>query len=133
MNTSVSQNLIFSLLLCAFGAILLGLATNQVLGVALSPLGWLCLVPLFFSIKNTDSARSFFGRTYLFSVLFLSLVITAFVLRSFTGGVILIFIGAFFFTLPFWVVHFSRAKIGFRKSLFLLALIWPAFDWFILE
>lgn len=133
MNTSVSQNLIFSLLLCAFGGILLGLATNQVLGVALSPLGWLCLVPLFFSIKNTDSARSFFGRTYLFSVLFLSLVITAFVLRSFTGGVILIFIGAFFFTLPFWVVHFSRAKIGFRKSLFLLALIWPAFDWFILE
>lgn len=133
MNTSTSHNLFLSLLLCAFGGILLGLATNQVLGVALSPLGWVCLVPLFFSIKNTDTALSFFGRTYLFSVLFLSLVVTAFALRSFVGGFLLITIAALFFTIPFWVVYLSKSKIGFRKSLFLLALIWPAFDWFILE
>ncbi|MCH8568937.1 MAG: apolipoprotein N-acyltransferase [Balneolales bacterium] len=133
MKTAASQNKLLSLLLCALGGILLGLATNQVSGVALSPLAWVCLVPLFFSIKNTDTVLSFLGRTYLFSVLFLSLVITAFVLRSFVAGSLLIMISALFFTIPFWVVHLLKSKIGFRKSLFLLAFIWPAFDWFILE
>ncbi|MCC5927008.1 MAG: apolipoprotein N-acyltransferase [Bacteroidetes bacterium] len=133
MNTLKLHNSLFSLLLSALGGILLGLATNQVWGVALSPLGWVCLVPLYFSLKNIDTARHFFVRTYLFSVIFLSLVLTAFILRSFTGGILLITIGALFFTIPFWVVHICTSKIGFRKSLFLLALIWPAFDWFILE
>jgi apolipoprotein N-acyltransferase len=121
------------LFLPALGGVLLGLATNQMMGVALSPLGWVCLVPLFFSIKNTEASSAFFIRIYLFSVVFLSLVLTGFVLRSFTGGILLITIGALFFSIPFWLVHFLKPKMGFRKSLFLLALMWPVFDWFILE
>ncbi len=133
MNTTKTNNLFLSLLLSAIGGILLGLATNEVFGVPLSPLAWFCLVPLFFSLKNAETALHFFLHTYVFSVFFLSFVLTAFVLHSFLGGFLLITIGALVFSIPFWVVYFFKTKFGFRKNLFLLPLIWPLFDWFIIE
>lgn len=133
MKATNTNNLFINLLLSAIGGILLGLATNQVYGVPLSPLAWICLVPLFFSLKKSESAFQFFLHTFVFSVLFLSLVLTAFVIRSFSGGLLLISIGALFFSIPIWAVYLFKTKFGFRKSLFLLPLIWPLFDWFILE
>lgn len=133
MNAAKTRNLFSNLMISAFGGILLGLATNQVFGVPLSPLAWVCLVPLFFGLKKAESALHFFLHTYVFSVLFLSLVLTAFVLHSFLGGFLLITIGALVFSIPFWAVYLFKSKIGFRKSLYLLPLIWPLFDWFILE
>lgn len=121
------------LLLSIIGGVLLGLATNKVAGITLAPLAWFCLVPLFYALKNSTSTRNYFVHAYIFSFIFLSLALAAFVLQVFLGGFLLIAIGALVFTIPFWAIYLLKNKIGFRNSLYLLPFIWPVFDWFLLE
>jgi hypothetical protein len=50
-----------------------------------------------------------------------------------TGGILMILIGAFIFSIPFVCLYFFQRMFGWRKALWLFPFVWPLFVWFFLE
>lgn len=67
------------------------------------------------------------------SILFLLLLLASFTTQSFFGGMLFIALSAVLFSVPFYLIYFLRKYIGYQKALLLLPLVWPVFEWFVLE
>ena len=123
----------FSLIPFLVSGILLGLSTNQMAGIPLSPLAWICLVPLFFGLKYANSLKSHFINGNVFAFIFLLFAGIAFALASFWEGSLLILVSSLLFSIPVISIGVLRKYMSYRKSLLFLPLIWPVFDWYFIE
>jgi apolipoprotein N-acyltransferase len=113
--------------------ILLGLANNELFGLPMAPLAWVALVPVLLALHHAKGFLSYFLTGYVFSLVYLLIAMFSFLTAYFVGGAVLIAVGALHFSLPFMVSYFLQKKVGWRRSLFVLPLLWPVVEWFVLE
>jgi hypothetical protein len=105
--------------------ILLGLANNELFGIPMAPLAWVALVPVLLALRNAKGFLSYFLTGYVFSLVYLLIAMFSFLTAYFAGGAVLIAVGALHFSLPFVVSYSLQKKVGWKRSLFVLPLLWP--------
>ena len=57
----------------------------------------------------------------------------SFVSASFLGGTLILFIGSLHFSFPFVSLYFFRTRLGWKRSLWILPFLWPAWEWSFLQ
>ena len=123
------QTLTYSIL----SGILLGLANNELFGVPVAPLAWVALVPVLLALREVKGFTAYFLTVYVFSLVYLLIAMFSFLNAYFVGGAMLIAVGALQFSLPFVVSYFLQKRVGWKRSLFVLPLLWPVLERFVLE
>ncbi|MCF8277086.1 MAG: apolipoprotein N-acyltransferase [Flavobacteriales bacterium] len=113
--------------------ILLGLANNEVFGLPMALLAWVALVPVLLALRQAQGFVGYFFTGYVFSLVYLFIAMFSFLTAYFVGGAVLIAVGALQFSLPFVVSYFLQNRVGWKRSLFILPLLWPVVEWFVLE
>jgi len=113
--------------------ILLGLANNELFGLPMAPLAWVALVPVLLALRGAKGIAAYFLTGYVFSLVYLLIAMFSFLNAYFVGGAVLIAVGALQFSLPFVVSFFLQKRVGWKKSLFVLPLLWPVLERFVLE
>ncbi len=119
--------------LCILSGLLIGLSLNRIGNIPLAPLAWFCLVPLFFALREDQNKYSFFLKILLFTAAYVVSAFITFLLKSVWGGILLLFLGTTVLSIPYWIIYFVRKKIGYNNSLWILAFIWPAYEWFTID
>ena len=113
--------------------ILLGLANNELFGLPMAPLAWVALVPVLLALRGAKVFAAYFLTGYVFSLVYLLIAMFSFLNAYFVGGAVLIAVGALQFSLPFVVSYFLQKRVGWKRSLFVLPLLWPVLERFVLE
>ncbi len=114
-------------------ALLLGLSTGFIPDVPLAPLAWVAFVPLLLALRSVSSFWKVAAYAYLTFFVYLLLAIYSFLSASFLGGTLVLFVGSLHFSFPFLILYFFRKHLGWRKSLWVLPLLWPAWEWSFLQ
>jgi apolipoprotein N-acyltransferase len=117
----------------AIGGILMGLSLNEVAGVPLSPLAWVCYIPLMYAFKNSTSLVSAYGYAFIFFLFCLIVGLFSFMQVYFLGGAFLILIGAMIFSIPVLPWYVIKRKSGWYLSLLAFPIMWPPYEWFLAE
>lgn len=121
------------LLSSLISGIMLGISNNTFYDIPLSPLAWISLVPFLIGLKSVDKFSHYAFSSYVVCFLFLFISMSAFIPSYFIGGISLITIGAIHLVVPLLTLYFFQQRIGWRKSLLTLPLLWPAWEWFFLQ
>jgi len=109
--------------------LLLGLSYPSYPYVRLEVLAWVWMVPLLLALKEVRSFRSFLGRVYL-ATLVVSIFGEAWLLVSHPWGTILLFfVNAVVFTVPFVAFYCIRQALSWRVALWSAPVVWSAWDW----
>ncbi len=115
------------ILMYTLSGILLGLSVNTLGSIPLSALAWIAFIPMFFALKEAVSWRIHIYAVYIFSVIKLTLGLFSFVTVFALPGLILIFLGAFIYSIPLWLHYLIQDKIGWKKALYVLPFLWTAY------
>lgn len=106
---------------------------NSIGGLHLSPLAWIGLVPTLLALRSSDRHVRFMLSGYLTCFSFLLMAMYSFLPAYFLGGAALILVGGLHLTAPFLMLYFFHRRLGWRKALWMLPLLWPAWEWFFLQ
>ena len=112
---------------------LFGLSLNTVGGIPLSPLEWFGMVPFLLVLRTTNNFFKYMISGFLFCLSFLIIGMFAFLPAYFVGGAALIIVGAIHLMFPLFILYFFQKRIGWRKALWILPLLWPVWEWFFLQ
>lgn len=112
---------------------LLGLTNHHVFGLPMAPLAWVALVPVLLALRWAKGFAAYFLTGYIFSLVYLLISMFSFLKAYFVGGAVLIAVGALQFSLPFVVSYFFQKRVGWKRTLFVLPLLWPVLERFVLE
>ncbi len=116
-------------LLALFSGLLLGVSFPTYPFIRLEPIAWIALVPLLLTLRNEHSFWSFFAHVYSTMAVFCLISLWWVSLATLLGGLLTVFVQAFFSTIPlllFFVVKNSR---GYRFALFSLPFLWVSWEW----
>jgi apolipoprotein N-acyltransferase len=115
------------------GGFLMGFALNEIAGIPLSPLAWVCYVPLLFAFRTCNNAAAAYGYAFVFFLCCLIVGLFSFMQVYFVGGALLILIGALIFALPVLPWYLIRNKMGWHVGLLAFPLLWPPYEWYLAE
>lgn len=109
--------------------ILYGISYPFALNIPTGVLAWFALVPMLLAIRNNQSFKTFFLKTY--PVLFIGTYIFGAFVFSFdmTAGFFTCFSQCLLTFLPLIAHYFIQQKLGWRRSLLLLPAVWTVGDW----
>lgn len=128
-NLSMKKILVLSII----SGVILGISNNTFFNIPLSPLAWVALVPFLIGLKSLNKFIHYAVSSYFVCFLFLFIGMFAFIPSYFIGGISLIAIGAIHLVVPFIALYFFQQRIGWRKALLILPLLWPVWEWFFLQ
>lgn len=136
-NTSISDTTQPALLklfsLAAASGILLGFSVNEWHGFSFSFTAWIALVPAFISFQWVDRFSLHAALSYLVSAIYITFALGTFLITSTVAGLLVIFFGAVLFSLPMLSVYWFKQRIGYVKSLLVLAFLWSMYDYWVIE
>jgi apolipoprotein N-acyltransferase len=121
------------LLYVLLGGVLMGVSPNEVAGIPLSPLAWVCYVPLLFAFRTCNNVAAAYGYAFVFFLCCLIVGLFSFMQVYFVGGALLILIGALIFALPVLPWYLIRNKVGWYAGLLVFPLLWPPYEWYLAE
>jgi len=113
--------------------ILIGLSMNSIYGIPLSPLAWGGMIQLLLSLRSINKFTHYLIASYVFCFVFIAFILFAFLFLFFIGGFLVIVVGAVHLSVPLLILYFYQQKLGWRKALPILAILWPAWEWFFLQ
>ena len=109
--------------------LLFGLSWPSYPYIHLEVFAWVWMAPALLALKQVKSFWKFLLNVYLaaliISVFGMSWLITSTVL----GTILLFFVGALVFTVPFVGFYFVRKALGWRAALWSAPVVWTAWDW----
>jgi apolipoprotein N-acyltransferase len=115
--------------------VLLGLSVNYSIILPLAFFMPFSLLGLFSTLEKRNSWKQWFVPTYFFWLVSIGLVLFGFIWVDPIAGTIMVVLASFVYTLPFLILlHLqNRFQLNTTTSFGLLALLWPAFEWFVCE
>src|SRR4051812_42666222 len=114
---------------CVLSGLLFGLSYPSYPYVRLEVLAWVWMVPLLLSLKDVQSLPRLLGRAYLAAFVTCVFGMHWLITSTVLGTLLLFFVGAAVFTVPFAVFYFLRRSFGWRAALWTAPLVWTAWDW----
>jgi apolipoprotein N-acyltransferase len=90
---------------------------------------WIALVPLLVSLSRIETAGDLIRRVYLCMLVFCIISLWWVSIATLPGGMLTIFIQAFFLTVPLFVFFLMKKAAGFRFALFTLPFLWVSWEW----
>ena len=120
-------------LLAATSGVLLGFSVNEWQGFSFSFTAWFAFIPVFISFKSVERFSLHMALSYTVSVLYISFALGTFLISSTIAGLLVIFLGGILFSLPMLSVFWIKQRIGYVKSLIVLAFLWSIYDYWVLE
>ena len=109
--------------------LLFGLSYPSYPYVRLEALAWVWMAPLLLSLKGVRSLTRFLCRVYFAAFLTCVVGMHWLVTSTVTGTLLLFFVGAAVFTVPFAGFYFIRRAFGWRAALWSAPVVWTAWDW----
>jgi len=112
-------------------AILYGLSWSMIFDLNLNFLAWFALVPLFLSLENKNTFRSFYLQGFWFSIISYFIICHGFIFTA--KEQILTLIGSadelFMSSISFAILYPFKKKFGFAKALFIFPFIFLLYEW----
>jgi apolipoprotein N-acyltransferase len=109
--------------------LLLGLSYPSYPYVHLEFLAWVWMVPLLLSLKQVQSLPRFLCRVYLSTLVTCVVGMHWLTASTVKGSLILFFLGALVFSIPFVGFFFMRRVFGWRAALCSAPVLWTAWEW----
>jgi apolipoprotein N-acyltransferase len=113
--------------------LLLGLSYPSYPYVRLEVLAWVWMVPLLLSLKEVQSLPRFLGRVYLAMLVTSIIGMSWLMMSTVLGTLLLFFVGAGIFSVPFVAFYFVRRTLGWRAALCSAPVVWTAWEWLYLQ
>lgn len=133
-KTSLSQPAFLKLFLLAVtSGVLLGFSVNEWSGFSFSFTAWVAFVPAFIVFQRVDRFLIHAALAYVVSAIYITFALGTFLISSAIAGLLVIFLGAFLFSLPMLSVFWVKRRIGYVKSLIVLAFLWSIYDYWVIE
>jgi len=109
--------------------VLFGLSWPSYPYIHLEVLAWVWMVPLLLALKERRSFWSFLGRVYLATLVAWVFGECWLLVSHAWGTVLLFFVSAAVFTVPFIGFYCIRHALGWRWALWSAPVVWTAWDW----
>jgi apolipoprotein N-acyltransferase len=114
-------------------ALLLSLSYPSYPYVRLEILAWVWMAPLLLALKEVQSFPRFLGHVYLTMLLTSVIGMSWLMMSTVQGTLLLFFVGAAIFTVPFVAFYFIRRTLGWRAALWSAPVVWTAWEWLYLQ
>jgi apolipoprotein N-acyltransferase len=129
MKALASRETAGAYLPCVLSGLLLGLSYPSYPYVRLEVLAWVWMAPLLLSLKEVRSLPRFLGRVYLAAFVVCAVGMSWLLTATALGTLLLFFVGALVFTVPFVGFYVVRRAFGWRAALWSAPILWTAWDW----
>lgn len=90
---------------------------------------WIALVPLLVSLARVEKAAGLLRSVYLCMFLFCAISLWWVSIATLPGGILTVFVQAFFLTVPMFIFYLLKKAAGFRFALFSLPFVWVSWEW----
>src|SRR5260370_12574609 len=109
--------------------LLLGLSYPSYPYVHLEVLAWVWMAPMLLALKEVKSFWKFLRNVYVVTLVVSLFGMSWLIVSSTLGAVLLFFVCAAVFTVPFAGFYFIRQALGWRVALLSAPVLWTAWDW----
>jgi apolipoprotein N-acyltransferase len=109
--------------------ILFGLSWPSYPYIHLEVLAWVWMVPMLLALKSVTSLGRFLLNVYLTTLVVCLFGMSWLLVSSPWGAVLLFFVGAVVFAVPFVGFYFIRRTLGWRAALWSAPVVWTAWEW----
>jgi|GEM_PF-153521 len=109
--------------------LLYGLSWPSYPYVWLELLAWVWMVPLLLALKSVKSFPQFLVNVYLATLIVSAVGMSWLIASSLLGVILLFFVGAIVFTVPFIPFYFLWKATSWRLALYSSPIIWTAWEW----